>query len=80
MCLLLLDFGADINPRDKYGDTPLRSAILGKKTDTAEFLRGKGGVEKAEAVRPASSLAVRPALTSSLPRTYAPTPFPFTNR
>ncbi|HEY6243342.1 MAG TPA: ankyrin repeat domain-containing protein [Pyrinomonadaceae bacterium] len=42
---LLLDHGANINARGDSGKTPLTVAIENKKTEMAEFLRSKGGVE-----------------------------------
>jgi uncharacterized protein len=42
---LLLDHGANINARGESGKTPLTVALENKKTEMAEFLRGRGGVE-----------------------------------
>jgi ankyrin repeat protein len=42
---LLLDHGANINARGDSGKTPLTVALENKKTEMAEFLRGRGGVE-----------------------------------
>ena len=62
ICDLLLKSKADINSRNNAGYTPLKWAIREGKTATAEFLRGKGGVEKVGALRPAVFPHFRPAL------------------
>ena len=47
MATILLDHGADINVRDKYGDTPLKSAVLVGHAETVEMLldRGADGIK-----------------------------------
>ena len=57
ICGSLLKSNADINPRDNDGHTPLEWAISKGKTATAEFLRGKGGVEKVEAAEAPAAAA-----------------------
>jgi ankyrin repeat protein len=42
---LLLDHGANINARGDSGKTPLTIALENKKTEMADFLRARGGVE-----------------------------------
>jgi ankyrin repeat protein len=42
---LLLSNGADINAKDKYGNTPLSLAIKLGQTEIAEMIRGFGGKE-----------------------------------
>ena len=42
---LLLDHGANINARGNDGKTPLTIALEHNKTEMAEFLRSKGGVQ-----------------------------------
>ena len=43
-----LDAGADVNAKDRDGQTPLDLAIQQKKTETTELLRKHGGKTKKE--------------------------------
>jgi ankyrin repeat protein len=40
---MLLASGADVNARDKYGQTALKLAEFKKSKETAKFLRKHGG-------------------------------------
>ena len=40
---LLIAEGADVNAKEKYGETPLNWAILLGQTETADLLRKHGG-------------------------------------
>ncbi len=39
---LLLDFGAEVNARDRYGWTPLREAEVSHRITLADLLRQRG--------------------------------------
>ena len=41
---VLLDFGADVNIRDRYGWTPLREAETGERNAVVRLLRRRGGI------------------------------------
>jgi len=41
---LLLEFKANVNPRDRWGSTPLDDALAGNHTDVANYIREHGGV------------------------------------
>ncbi|MHC4788990.1 MAG: ankyrin repeat domain-containing protein [Planctomycetota bacterium] len=42
---LLIDNGAQLNARDKEGNTPVGVALMNGRKEVAEFLRARGGVE-----------------------------------
>lgn len=42
---LLIEKGADVNAKDKNGNTPLKNALSHGKTEIAEFLREAGAKE-----------------------------------
>ena len=39
---ILLEFGADLSPKDKHGETPLMLATKHALTDIAGFLKTRG--------------------------------------
>jgi ankyrin repeat protein len=39
---ILLEFGADVSPKDKYGETPLKWATKHALADIADFLKTRG--------------------------------------
>jgi len=40
---ILLEFGADLSPKDTQGETPLAWALMLELTDIADFLKARGG-------------------------------------
>lgn len=42
---LLVENGADISVKDRFGFTPLAAAKKNNHTDIVEYLKGKGAVE-----------------------------------
>jgi ankyrin repeat protein/CRP-like cAMP-binding protein len=65
---LLLSFGADANPIDRFGNTPLQDCLRHGHETTATFLRSLGANTAAELMTPAAKRK------SSLSFTYAETP------
>lgn len=62
---LLLDRGADINARDRLGETALISALLRTQLDVAEYLIDKGADVTVEGVRRRPALLLAAGLGTS---------------
>ena len=42
----ILSMHADVNPKDRWGNTPLTDAYHGNHSEVAKFLKGRGGKEE----------------------------------